>query len=47
VAIEYALRDKFGYQWALTIFEAIVILSLVLIFALGPEKHGKDFVRET
>jgi SHS family lactate transporter-like MFS transporter len=47
VAIEYALRDKFGYQWALTTFEAIVILSLVLIFALGPEKHGKDFVRET
>ncbi len=47
VAIEYALRDKFGYQWALTTFEAIVILSLVLIFALGPEKHGKDFVTET
>ncbi|MCU1299335.1 MAG: major facilitator superfamily transporter [Acidobacteriaceae bacterium] len=47
VAIEYALRDRFGYQWALTTFEAVVILSLVLIFALGPEKHGKEFVRET
>jgi SHS family lactate transporter-like MFS transporter len=47
VAIEYALRDKIGYQWALTTFEGLVIVSLALIFALGPERHGKTFVGET
>jgi SHS family lactate transporter-like MFS transporter len=47
VAIEYALRNRFGYQWALTTFEIIVILSLMLIFVWGPEKHGKDFVTES
>jgi SHS family lactate transporter-like MFS transporter len=47
VAIEYALRDKIGYEWALTTFEGLVIVSLVLIFALGPEKHGRAFVGET
>ena len=47
VAIEYALRDKVGYQWALTTFEGLVIVSLALIFALGPERHGRTFVGET
>ena len=46
VAIEYALRDRMGYQWALTLFEAAVILLLVAIFAFGPENRGKSFVKE-
>jgi SHS family lactate transporter-like MFS transporter len=45
VSFEYALRDHLGYPWALTLFELIVILSLILIFALGPEKRGKSFFR--
>jgi MFS transporter, SHS family, lactate transporter len=45
VSIEYALRNSLGYRWALTTFEGVVILSLVLIFALGPEKHGKSFIK--
>ena len=45
VAIEYALRNKYGYEWALTTFEGAVIISLIAIFALGPEKLGKNFVR--
>ena len=45
VAVEYELRDKLGYQWALATFEGLVILSLVVLFALGPEKHGKSFVK--
>ncbi|GAC1433824.1 MAG: MFS transporter [Terriglobales bacterium] len=45
VAIEYALRNRLGYQWALTTFEGLVILALVLIFAFGPEKHSKSFVK--
>jgi SHS family lactate transporter-like MFS transporter len=44
--IEYALRDRVGYQWALTIFEAATIVALVIVFALGPERKGKDFLRK-
>jgi MFS transporter, SHS family, lactate transporter len=43
VVIEYGLRTRFGYQWALTIFEACVIVVLLLVFAFGPEQKGKDF----
>lgn len=43
VSLEYALRDRFGYPWALTAFEIVVIASLLLIFAFGPEKRGRDF----
>lgn len=41
--IEYALRDRVGYQWALTTFEGLTIIALMTIFALGPEKRGKIF----
>jgi SHS family lactate transporter-like MFS transporter len=44
--IEYVLRDRFGYQWALTVFEGLTILSLFIVFALGPERKGKSFLRE-
>jgi SHS family lactate transporter-like MFS transporter len=44
--IEYALRDLVGYQWALTIFEGCAIVALVIVFALGPERKGKDFFRQ-
>jgi MFS transporter, SHS family, lactate transporter len=41
--IEYALRDRMGYQWALTTFEGLTIIALIAIFAVGPEKKGKIF----
>src|ERR1700738_1107129 len=44
--IEYALRDRVGYQWALTIFEGCTIVALMIVFALGPERKGKDFFRK-
>ena len=44
--IEYALRDRIGYQWALTVFEGCTILALVIVFALGPERKGKSFFRQ-
>ncbi len=44
--IEYALRDRFGYAWALTAFEGLTILALIIVFALGPERKGKSFLRE-
>lgn len=46
-SIEYALRDRVGYQWALASFEGFTILALIVVFALGPERKGKSFMRET
>lgn len=45
VSFEYVLRDHLGYPWALTLFELAVIVSLILIFAMGPEKRGRSFQR--
>jgi MFS transporter, SHS family, lactate transporter len=45
VAVEYALREELGYSWALSTFEGAVIISLIVIFALGPEELGKKFVK--
>ena len=44
--IEFALRDRLGYAWALTAFELVVmgVLSLLLLF--GREKRGRSFLRE-
>jgi MFS transporter, SHS family, lactate transporter len=44
--IEYALRDRIGYQWALTVFEGCTIAALVLVFAFGPERKGRNFFRK-
>jgi MFS transporter, SHS family, lactate transporter len=44
-SIQYALRDHFGYQWALAGFEVVTILSLALLLVRGAEHHGKSFVR--
>jgi SHS family lactate transporter-like MFS transporter len=44
--IEYALRDWFGYGWALAIFEGLTILALVIVFVLGPERKGRSFMKE-
>jgi MFS transporter, SHS family, lactate transporter len=41
--IEYALRDRFGYGWALTAFEVTSILLLMLVVGLGTERKGKSF----
>src|SRR3981081_4771767 len=32
VSIEYLLRDRFGYPWALASFEASVIITLMFIY---------------
>jgi SHS family lactate transporter-like MFS transporter len=43
-AIEFKLRDHFGYPWALTMFEASVILLMLVIFRFGPEARDRSFV---
>lgn len=44
--IEYALRDRVGYQWALASFEVVTILTLAVLLLLGTERHGRSFVRD-
>jgi MFS transporter, SHS family, lactate transporter len=45
-SIQYALRDRVGYQWAIAGFEIFTILTAALLLWLGTEAHGKAFVRE-
>jgi SHS family lactate transporter-like MFS transporter len=45
--IEYALRDRLGYAWALAGFEFANILLLATVIVLGSEKKGKSFLRHT
>jgi SHS family lactate transporter-like MFS transporter len=45
--IEYALRDRVGYQWAIAGFEVVTILTLAILLLLGTERHGRSFVRDT
>jgi len=44
--VEFALRDRLGYAWALTSFELVVIAFLSLLLIFGRENHGKSFLRE-
>lgn len=44
-SIQYALRDRFGYQWALAGFEVFTILTLAALLFAGSEAHGREFVR--
>jgi MFS transporter, SHS family, lactate transporter len=41
--IEYWLRARFGYSWALAGFEAVNIALLVAVIALGSERKGRLF----
>ncbi len=44
-SIEYALRDRVGYQWAIAGFEIVTILVLATVLWFGKEAHGRSFVR--
>ena len=43
--IEYALRNRFGYQWAIAGFEIATIVLLAIVVWLGSEEKGKQFSR--
>jgi SHS family lactate transporter-like MFS transporter len=45
-AVEFRLRDRFGYPWALTIFETGVIALMIVIIWSGPEARDRSFLRE-
>lgn len=42
--LEYALRDRLGYGWAMAAFIVVVIALDALVIALGRERRGKDFM---
>jgi SHS family lactate transporter-like MFS transporter len=42
-SVEFSLRNKLGYSWALTIFELTIILLLAITIAVGKERRGKSF----
>jgi SHS family lactate transporter-like MFS transporter len=46
-SIQFALRDRLGYAWALTAFELVVIAALALMLVFGSERHRRSFVQET
>jgi len=43
-SIEFALRDRFGYSWALAGFVLVNAILLMTVIALGKEKKGKSFM---
>jgi SHS family lactate transporter-like MFS transporter len=45
-SIQYALRDRVGYQWALAGFEVVTIVVLTLLLWRGTENHSRSFVRQ-
>jgi MFS transporter, SHS family, lactate transporter len=44
-SIQYALRDRVGYQWAIAGFEIVTIVTLATLLWRGSERHGRSFVR--
>jgi SHS family lactate transporter-like MFS transporter len=42
-SIEFALRDRVGYQWALAGFEIVVIVVAAILLLAGSERHNRDF----
>lgn len=45
--LQFALRRLIGYRWALTAFEACLIMLLMIIIWLGPEAKSRDFLAAT
>ena len=45
-SMQYALRDRVGYQWAIAGFEIVTIVTLCILLLLGTERHSRSFVRD-
>lgn len=43
-ALQFMLRQLVGYRWALTAFEAVLIMLLMIIIWCGPEARNRDFL---
>jgi SHS family lactate transporter-like MFS transporter len=42
--IEYALRDRLSYSWAIATFEIVTISAIAVIISFGHENKGRQFV---
>ncbi len=42
--VEYGLRNRVGYNWAMAGFEIFTIIILAIAVALGPERRGRSFM---
>jgi SHS family lactate transporter-like MFS transporter len=45
-SIQYALHERFGYQWAMAGFEVVTILTLAALLWRGSESHSRSFLRD-
>jgi SHS family lactate transporter-like MFS transporter len=45
--LEYSLRDRFGYKWALAGFEIVTMVVLAITISLGKERRGRDFLNRS
>ncbi len=43
--LEFALRNRLGYAWALAAFELVVIAVLAVMLVFGSERRGRSFTR--
>jgi SHS family lactate transporter-like MFS transporter len=46
-SMQYALRDRFGYEWALAGFEILTVIVLATLLWRGKEDHSRSFVRDS
>jgi MFS transporter, SHS family, lactate transporter len=44
-SVEFMLRGRVGYQWALAGFEIVTIAVLIATIAMGTERKGRSFLR--
>jgi SHS family lactate transporter-like MFS transporter len=45
-SVQFALHNRFGYQWALAGFEVVTIFVLAVLLLFGSEAHSREFVRQ-
>ena len=45
--LQFMLRRLIGYRWALTVFEAGLIMLMMIIIWFGPEAKNRDFLNTT
>ena len=45
-SLQFALHNRFGYQWALAGFEVVTIVVLAVLLLSGSEAHSREFVQQ-
>jgi MFS transporter, SHS family, lactate transporter len=45
-SVEFLLRDKLGYSWAITAFEVVTIFLLAITVFFGKEHRGRSFLKQ-